>query len=129
MRNKMKIAVLMTCICLFTFGMNVLADNTSYTITVNSSGTNEDNKSKRTIKSTSGYAQFSVKPTYFDSDNAGFFATSIQLYGTATSKKIYVENGLNEKRYGSYVNNVAPSNEYYYMQAKIWIFTYRKRNK
>lgn len=118
MKNKMKIAVLMICVCVFMSGMTAFADSTQYTITVNSSGTNEDNISKRTIKNTSGYVQFCVTPSYFDTSNAGFFATSIQLYGTAKSSMIYVENGIGEPRYGSYINNNAPINQYYFMEAK-----------
>lgn len=117
MRNKMKIAVLMVCVCVFMFGMNVFADSNPYRITVNSTKTDEDNMSKRTIRSIGEYSGFSVTPEYFDTNNAAFFAKSIQLFGTAESNTIYVENGIGETRYGIYITN-APYNEYYFMKAE-----------
>ena len=68
---------------------------------------------KRCIR-TEDINDFDVTPTYFNTNNASFWARSNQLYGNVTSRNIYVENGLNECRYGKYTST-APTDVYYYM--------------
>jgi len=96
------------------FGMHVFADTVSYDITVNSTATNQDNLSKKVKKNTDGDNYFYVTPTYFDSGNASFWATSMEKYGDAYSERAYVENGINETRETRYATD-APGGVYYFM--------------
>lgn len=118
MKNKKKMVALIACICVLMSGMGVYAATVEYNITVNSAATNQDNLSKKVLKNTDGDLYFYVTPTYFNTNNASFWATSKQKGGSAVSRKIYVENGLNETRDGMYINNYAPGNVNYYMQTE-----------
>lgn len=116
MNKKKKIMALIACMCVIVSGTNVYAANigsVAYNITVSKSASNDDYMSKRCIR-TEDINDFDVTPTYFNTNNASFWAKSNQLYGNVTSRDIYVENGLNECRYGNYTST-APTDVYYYM--------------
>lgn len=118
MRRKKRIIALVAGVMMLMSAMAVYAQTVNYTITVNSTGTNQDNLSKKTLKNTDGDKYFYVTPTYFNTDNSSFFAFSQQYSGSASSQEIYVENGLDETRDGYYKNGYAPGNVNYYMQTR-----------
>lgn len=111
-------AVLMICVCVFMSGMTAFAETKDYTITVNSTATNQDNLSKRTMKNTDGDLYFYVTPWSFNTNNASFFAVSKELDGYAKSNTAYVENGIGETRRATYKDNYAPGGVYYFMEAQ-----------
>lgn len=114
MNKKTKMAALMVCVCVLAFGMNVFADSVEYNITVTSSGTNQDPISKRVVRTGCTRNEFYVEPTYFNTDNASFFARSIELYGTTASNETYVENGDSTGTYDS----TPLCNVYYFMSTR-----------
>ena len=117
MKNKIRMTILMICACTMMLGINAFAESTDYTITVTRSGANEDNISKRTLRTDCYINDFSVTPLTFNTNNASFWAKSIQLYGSVESEEIYVENGIGESRYGRYTTT-APCDVYYFMKAR-----------
>lgn len=118
MKNKKKRVAIIACIGMLMSGMSAYAATVNYDITVNRTATYQDNLSKKVLKNTDGDLYFYVTPTYYDTDNASFWATSKQKNGSAISRKIYVENGVNETRDGMYIDNYAPGNVNYYMQTE-----------
>ncbi len=111
---RKKILILTVIFAMF-MGVAVCADTVEYDITVNKTATQQDNLSYKVVKKDDGDNWFYVTPTYYDSDNAAFFARSYQYSGSVYSSLVYVENGLNETRDGEY-KTTAPGNVYYYMQ-------------
>ncbi len=118
MRKLRRKIAAVVCICALMTGMTVFAATVEYNITVNSTETNQDNLSKKVLKNTDGDLYFYVTPTYFNTSDAAFFATSKQKYGSAESYSMYVENGLNETRRAEYKDDYAPGNTLYFMQTR-----------
>jgi|GEM_PF-2856515 len=112
---KKKIAFILSAAIIAASPLTCMAERITYNITVNSTATNQDNLSKKAVKKNDGDKYFYVRPTYYDSNNAAFFAESKQKNGNAHSYQIYVENGLDETRRGRYKTS-APGGVYYYMQ-------------
>lgn len=108
--------ILLTCLCVLASGTYAYAADEGsvvYNITVNKTATDQDNLSKRCVRQET-INDFEVTPTSFNTSNASFYAKSSQLYGDVRSYTIYVENGLNDTRYGNYTTD-AVENELYYM--------------
>lgn len=113
--KKRKLFAMVGALCVLLSGMTAFAATVDYNITVNSTATNQDNLSKKVKKNTDGDNYFYLTPTYFNTSNASFWATSMQKGGSAYSRKMYVENGINETREERYATS-APGNVYYYMK-------------
>lgn len=119
-----KVLVTGLCLCmmtLFSMGAVVRADTTQFTLTVNSTGYQQDNLSKRTLKA--GGAAYEnkcyVRPTSYTGTGT-VYVQSIKLDNINIHSKN--EIGLGSASVGNLrsevYNTYAPSGSYYYLQGR-----------
>ncbi len=102
------------------------AETTTFTLTVNDSGANEDNISKRTLKSHSAYEnKFYVTPTSFAVDRGGSGAigvSSVELGNPINKSQEIVFSTLdplNVTKTQTYSPVTPLPGEYYYLKARM----------
>ncbi|GFI23863.1 hypothetical protein IMSAGC011_02653 [Lachnospiraceae bacterium] len=122
-KSKRKIIALGLCMMmLFSTGLLAHAQTTDFTLTVNSSGYQQDNLSKRTLKAggTDYENKCYVRATNFVGTGT-VYVQSIKLTDTSIHSESEIALGsassVNVRKDKAY-NKYAPSGEYYYLQGR-----------